>query len=83
MNYQNHIGIRNTFRWGTRGKNLDQEIQYVLLKDIDNEHLENIIKWIKTHTQIYNEYTINLMETEKKYRLKQIRQKKLKLINEK
>lgn len=68
---------RETFSWGTRGKNLDQDIKLILLKDIENEHLENIIKWIKKYPELYNLEILDLMETEKHYRLKVIRKQKL------
>lgn len=83
MNFDAHLIIREIFKWGTKGKNLDQDIQYILLKDIEDDHLENIIKWINKYPESYGKETLITMENEKIFRLKQIRLKKLKKLNEK
>lgn len=43
-----HELIREHFEWGTYGKNGDQELKYVVLKDLTDDHLQAIIR-TQTH----------------------------------
>lgn len=54
--------VRESFHWGTYGKDGNQSLQWKLLKDITDNHLEAILKLPLSST------VKNLMEQEKKYR---------------
>ncbi len=54
--------IREGFEWGTYGKNGDEELHYIKLKDISDNHLDNILKLeLLDHIK-------ELFEKEKEYR---------------
>lgn len=36
--------IRDTLKWGTYGKNGDQPLKYVVLKNMSDEHIEAILR---------------------------------------
>lgn len=59
-----HVVIREAFTWGTRGKDGNQPVRYVLLKDLTEEHIEAILE---TQWQIPN-YIRKVFEDELKYR---------------
>jgi hypothetical protein len=63
-----HATLRETFTWGTFGKYFDKPLKQVLLKDIHDEHLDEVIKWIFDHRSVYSDETLNIMLNEKKYR---------------
>jgi hypothetical protein len=87
MKKEDFLIERDTFEWGTYGKNGDEPLKYIILKDICDEHLDNIIIFIKRSNNgipdFYNLETISLMEQEKEYRLKSYRKQKLENLNEK
>jgi hypothetical protein len=59
-----HITRRSAVHWGTRGKDGKQPLVYKLLKDLDSDHIEAILK---TQHQISDFYREVFME-ELKYR---------------
>jgi hypothetical protein len=59
-----HITRRSAVHWGTRGKDGKQPLVYKLLKDLDSDHIEAILK---TQHQISEFYKEVFME-ELKYR---------------
>jgi hypothetical protein len=59
-----HITRRSAVHWGTRGKDGRQPLVYKLLKDLDSDHIEAILK---TQHQISDFYREVFME-ELKYR---------------
>lgn len=42
--YHGHEAVREAYDWGTRGKDGDEELHYILLKDMDDEHLKALIE---------------------------------------
>lgn len=44
--------IRDVFKWGTYGKDGQQDLSYILLKDMSNEHISNILK-TQTYILLY------------------------------
>lgn len=36
--------IRNAFSWGSYGKNGDQELKWILLKDLETDHINKILE---------------------------------------
>lgn len=68
---QKHEEIRKTKQWGSFGKNGDEPLKYRLIKDLSDEHLYNIIKFIEdlfiTQNQTFSE-TYPMMCNEKEYR---------------
>lgn len=64
-----HQEWRETNQWGTYGKNGDEPLTWISIKDISNNHLENIILFIKESPRLtYSHETITHMLTEKKFR---------------
>lgn len=67
-----HEEIRETFKWGTRGVNMDQPVRQVLLKDIDDTHLGNIITYVENIGNVAydqnREELLNNFNKEKEYR---------------
>ena len=47
-----HEFIRGVFKWGTRGKDGNQPLTYVSLKDLTTEHIEAILD-TQTHIRDY------------------------------
>ena len=41
--FHGHEAVREAYDWGTYGKDGDEELHYVLLKDMDEEHLQALI----------------------------------------
>lgn len=61
-----HDVIREYFEWGTYGKDGKDKLSYVKLKNMTNEHIENIL-----NTQIHIERTISeIFKEELKFRKK-------------
>jgi len=61
-----HEHNRQYSYWGTYGKNGDQPLKYVFVKDMETEHIEAVLE-----TQIHiTPYTKKIMEEELKYRNK-------------
>lgn len=61
-----HEVIRESFKWGTYGKNGDQPLEMKLLKSLDTEHIEAILR---TQTQLKSHIT-KVFEDELDYRNK-------------
>lgn len=57
---------RQVKTWGTFGKNGDEPLRHILIKDISDSHLENIIIFINRN--IYPNLTLLLMLREQQYR---------------
>ena len=59
-----HITRRSAVRWGTRGKDGRQPLVYKLLKDLDSDHIEAILKTQHQISDFYRE----IFKEELKYR---------------
>ncbi len=57
------IIIRDAFLWGTYGPNGDQDLTYVLLKNLSDNHIENIIR-----TQNLTDYLLKIFKGEQEFR---------------
>ena len=53
--------IREYFLWGTRGKNGDEPIKYIKLKDMDLDHLLAIVE---TQTQLRGRVELEVFKSE-------------------
>ena len=53
---------------GSRGKNIDEELKYIKLKDVDDDHLKAIIKYEEEIRP--NNRFLKIYKTEVKYRKK-------------
>lgn len=40
--------VRHYFRWGSYGKNGDEDLHWIRLKDMTDDHIKNILKNVKT-----------------------------------
>lgn len=64
-----HQELREIADWGTYGKNGDEPLKRILIKDISNDHLENVIIFIRdSRIGTYSMETYKLMLAEEKYR---------------
>lgn len=61
-----HEEFRGIFEWGTYGKNGDEPLRYIKLKDISDNHLDNIITHLISSDTIGR--TLDLMHIERGYR---------------
>lgn len=59
-----HVTIRSSFAWGTRGESGREPLSWVLLKDLDTDHICNILNTQK-HLK---EHIIKVFEDELSYR---------------
>jgi len=59
-----HITRRSAVHWGTRGKDGKQPLVYKLLKDLDSDHIEAILKTQHQISDFYRE----IFKEELKYR---------------
>jgi hypothetical protein len=59
-----HITRRSAVHWGTRGKDGKQPLVYKLLKDLDSDHIEAILKTQHQISDFYRE----VFKEELKYR---------------
>lgn len=57
--------IREVFDWGSYGIDGKQEKHYILLKDLTDEHLDNILR---TQSHIKDTITEKVLKMEKEYR---------------
>jgi aromatic ring-opening dioxygenase LigB subunit len=71
--------IRQEFTWGSYGKD-GKEYKSILLKDIKDDHLNNIINHINIYSSQYDSIILEIMLLEKEYRQLQLRNKKIKKI---
>lgn len=60
-----HEVIRENFEWGSYGRNGDEELHYILLKNLTHEHIGAILKTQK-HLA---EHVLNVFRNELTYRL--------------
>ena len=63
-----HEVIRFYVERGSRGKNMDEELKYIKLKDVDDDHLKAIIKYEEEIRP--NNRFLKIYKTEVKYRKK-------------
>lgn len=63
-----HEIIRNTVKWGSYGKNGDEPLTERLIKDLSDEHLQNIIVFIRDRTTFYGNKMLFVMIDEVDYR---------------
>lgn len=66
----NHLTDRETVTWGTYGKYGNEPLRYVLIKDITNDHLQNLIPFIQRNLNHYGIPILQLMMEEQEYRQK-------------
>ena len=59
-----HLTRRSAVHWGTRGKDGKQPLVYKLLKDLDSDHIEAILKTQHQLSEFYKE----VFKNELKYR---------------
>ena len=62
-----HSELREKITWGSYGKNGDEPLTTRLIKDLSDEHLENVIKFMNDYERFYNSMT-QIMLDEKVYR---------------
>lgn len=59
---------RQSFKWGTFGKNGDEPMRLIILRDIHDDHLVNIIVMLRNNPMFYHDSTLRIMLTEQEYR---------------
>ncbi len=64
-----HEKIRDNFEWGSYGRNGDEELHYILLKDLTDEHLAAITR-TQTHLA---EHVTKVFTDEVKFREDQLK----------
>jgi hypothetical protein len=76
---EDFLKIREEYCWSTCGIKGNEPFREVILKDIDDEHLKNIISWIKRKNdyELYFGADLEIIECEYNYRLKKYRREKL------
>jgi hypothetical protein len=62
-----HSELREIKTWGSYGKNGDEPITTRLIKDLSDEHLENVIEFMNDNERFYQSMT-QIMLDEKDYR---------------
>ena len=62
-NFDPHDFIREHFSWGTYGINGDQPLKYVILKDMNTDHINAILEIQKLH-----DFVRKILEDELKFR---------------
>lgn len=68
MKNYNHIVDRHIVKWGSFGKSGTGPVVYTLIKDLSNDHLNNIITHIESRKLIGDAPILQLMIQEKQYR---------------
>jgi len=68
FSYTHHEFIRESFKWGTYGKSGNDPLKWVILKDIHDDHLENIIIMMRDHPSVYDDTLMVHMLSEQEYR---------------
>ncbi len=66
-----HEHIRRTIRWASYGKPGAPDYgthRWIIIKDIHDDHLENIIPFIRERLHFYSLDTLNMMIDEQEYR---------------
>ncbi len=62
-----HSELRETQTWGSYGKNGEEPLTTRLIKDLSDEHLENIIRFMNDYERFYG-HMVRIMLDEKEYR---------------
>ena len=62
-----HELIRERFEWGSYGKNQDEPLHYIKLREITEEHLTALLIWVDDK-QHYPQYILDVFVNEKKWR---------------
>lgn len=74
MNIEYHSELRVNYKWGTFGKLGNEPLKWIVLKDIHDDHLENIIIMMREYPRSTMAKGLNIMLAEQEYRrLKKIR----------
>ena len=74
MDLEYHYELRQSYRWGTYGKSGREPLKWVILRDIHDDHLENILIMVREHTMFFGPNILEVMESEQEYRrIKKIR----------
>jgi hypothetical protein len=60
FNIWNHIDKREVTKWGTYGKNLDQPLRYVWLKDMSDGHIINCLMNCKLTEEMKELFSMEL-----------------------
>lgn len=68
MDHEEFLIVRSLYTWNSYGISGTEEVKHILLKDIEDEHLDNIIIHVKENIGIYALTTLTIMEKEKEYR---------------
>lgn len=63
-----HEIIRNTVKWGSYGKNGDEPLTERFIKDLSDDHLQNIITFIRENITFYGNKMLFVMIEEVDYR---------------
>jgi hypothetical protein len=63
-----HDELREVFQWGTYGRNGDEPLRFIYLKEISDNHLVNIINHIKSLNHYDEGRTISYFRNEMVYR---------------
>lgn len=63
-----HEIVRNTIKWGSFGKYGDEPLTERLIKDLSDEHLQNIIPFIQERVRFYGHLMLSHMMNEVEYR---------------
>lgn len=63
-----HKTLRETLKWGSYGKNGDEECTWRVIKDLSNDHLENVITHIMENRTNYRIDILETMINERRYR---------------
>ena len=74
FSYTHHEFIRATSVWGTYGKSGNEPLKWIKIKDIHDDHLENIIIMMRENPRTYEDRQLAGMLSEQEYRrVKKIR----------
>lgn len=65
-----YVEPRDILYWGTYGKNGDKPLKKVLIKDMSNEHIENVLLNVKEIDPLYEQAFIEEREHRRKNKIK-------------
>ena len=83
MEHDEFLILRSLYTWNSYGISGTEEVKHIILKDMEDEHLDNVIIHIKENVGLYALTTLKLMVNEKKYRSILHRDDKIKKIMKK
>jgi hypothetical protein len=63
-----HENLRMVNRWGSYGKNGDQELKFRFIYEISDNHLANIIPFVRNNIIRYGQEWLNFLIDEVEYR---------------